>query len=114
MKASKVFFGILFAWILVAWNDAQAGGLPPYLGKCVYPVGNPAAITVYLTPSNVVKTERRVAYAAYLVKDENRNGYVALWSVPDYSKSNPYENDNKFLGWVDKSKVELQDMSSCI
>lgn len=105
----KTILLILVAWILVAWNDARADTV---VMQCVYPAVVPTKIVVYANPVGEAKSENKVGYFAYKVGAE-QNKRIAIWSVPDYSKEDPFELSDRFIGWVEKSQFELQDLRNC-
>lgn len=50
---------------------------------------------------------------AYSVSHTNGGKLVGLKTVPDYTQSNPDANAGKFIGWVKKANLDMQDLRNC-
>ncbi len=105
----KLFLGLLLAWVLTAWNDVHAG---TWVGQCVYPHAEPFKIVVYENPNKDSVSTVSVQYASYSVQAQS-NGWIGIWTTPDYTVDNPYEHANEFVGWVDKKDFDLQALRNC-
>lgn len=110
MSVIKGLASLLLAYMFVGWVDAQAVEIT---GQCVYPKGDPSQITVLTLPLDKAPVaETHVLYRAYYVG--SRNGHlIALWTVPDYARADPFNGAGLLIGWVRKDQFDLQDFRNC-
>lgn len=80
-------------------------------GQCVIVAKSGA--TVYVDQSATNKAAGLNENLAYTVSQTNGGKYVGLATVPDYSKPNPDAGAGKFVGWVKKSDLQMQDLRNC-
>lgn len=105
----KTFLAILFAYVLTAWTDVHAATM---VGQCVYPNLEPFKISVYQQSNTQDLADGVIHYDSYTVGLQN-GSRIALWTVPDYRQSNPYERAGTFVGWVDKAQFDIQERRNC-
>lgn len=80
-------------------------------GQCVIVAKSGA--TVYVDQSATNKAAALNENLAYTVTQANGGKYVGLATVPDYSKPNPDAGAGRFVGWVKKSDLQMQDLRNC-
>lgn len=82
-----------------------------WAGQCVIVAKTGA--TAYVDQSATNKAAGLNENLAYTVTQTNGGKYVGLATVPDYSKPNPDAGAGKFVGWVKKSDLQMQDLRNC-
>lgn len=105
----KTIFTMVMVCLWLMLGNAHAASM---VGQCVYPNIEPFKINVYVYAVGDELSETHINYRSYSVGMET-NGRVGLWTVPDYSKESPYEYAGFFVGWVEKTQMDLQALRNC-
>ncbi len=95
----------------VAPAPAPAPVQDKWSGQCV--IAAKSGVVAYVDQSASNKAAGLNENQAYSVTQANGGKYVGLATVPDYSKPNPDAGAGKFVGWVKKSDLQMQDLRNC-
>jgi len=80
-------------------------------GQCV--IAKRAGISAFVDQSATAKINTFNANATWTVTTANGGDYVGISTVPDYDKPDPNAGAGKFVGWVKKSDLQMQDLRNC-
>ena len=81
-----------------------------WIDQCVIAKGN---AVIYTEQNGTVKKGIMPQTTAFSVSVANGNDLVGIKTVPDWNADNPEANANKFVGYVKKSELEMQDLRNC-
>lgn len=109
---------IIAAACLLHTFSANAAGK---VGQCVYPNTKPAKNSgiqfknpVYLfnAPSASETKQLLTSLTSFSIKAE-KNGFIQLVTVPDYSAPDPDKTAGKIVGWAKLADFQMQDLRNC-
>jgi hypothetical protein len=80
--------------------------------QCVIGKQKVKTIMVYRDAEGT-QTVGELGGSAYTVSNVNGGKLVGVKTVPDYSKPNPDAGAGKFVGWVKKSELDMQELRNC-
>lgn len=89
---------------------APAAPTDKWANQCV--VGKTVKAPIYRDAEGI-QAIGNLDYSAYAVSQTNGGKLVGLKSVPDYGQPNPEANAGKFIGWVKKADLQMQDLRNC-
>ena len=91
------------------------------VGQCVFPKTTVAKngsllpknpVYIFNSPSASESKQLLNSLSAFTIKAE-KNGFIQLVTVPDYSAPDPDKNAGKLIGWAKLSDFQLQDLRNC-
>lgn len=92
-----------------------------YTGQCVYPRerSTPNGNIEFMAPTYIFNEPKTgsskqllTSFSSFKVKAE-KNGYIQLSTVPDYSKQNPDEGAGEIVGWATPANFRSIELRNC-